>query len=319
MKRALLVLLALGAVPGSAAGRAAHPLALVTAETDNQLLAVDVRSGHVVRRLALPADPENVEAYAGDAAVVSTKAGVVTRLDPRTLKVRQVIRGFASPHIAAYAPSGDYLFVTDDARGQVASIQLGSRSVRKVFVGYGAHHLAFSPDQRRLLIALGERARSIAVVDTHNPLRPRLEGNFDPRGLAHDLAFTPDGRFIWVTYDDRPYLKIFSARSLQPVGALYAGPPPAHIRFDDAYGLAPYGNRAYVTSGNASALRIFDWRRRRLLRLLRTAPGSYNLAIDHGLIATSSLTAGTVTIVRGGHRALSERVAPAARDVALVP
>jgi DNA-binding beta-propeller fold protein YncE len=315
----LLVLLALLAVPASNAGQNARPLALVTAETQNRLLAVDVRTGHVVRSLRVPADPQNVEAYAGDAAVVSTKAGVVTRLDPRTLEIRQVIRGFASPHIAAYAPSGDYLFVTDDVRGQVASIPLGSRSVRKVFVGYGAHHMAFSPDQQRLLIALGERARSIAVVDTSDPRRPRLEGNFNARGFAHDLAFTPDGRFIWVTYDDRAYLRIFATRSLQPVGALYTGPPPAHVRFDDASGLARFDNRVYVTSGNAAALRIFDWKRRRLLRLARTAPGSYNLAIDHGLVATSSLTTGTLTIVRGGRRALSEQVASSARDVALVP
>ena len=316
MKR-LLVLVALAAVPASSAAQTAHPLALVTAESENRVLAVDARTGRVVRSVQVPADPQNVEAYAGDAAVVSTKAGVVTRFDPRTLKVRQVVGGFASPHIAAYAPSGDYLFVTDDARGQLASI--GAGTVRKVFVGYGAHHMAFSPDQSRLWIALGERARSIAVVDTSDPARPRLTGNVQPQGLAHDLAFTPDGRFVWVTYDDRPYLRVFSARTLRPVATLYAGPSPAHVRFDDAFGLARYGNRAYVTSGNAAALRVFDWKRRRLLRLVRTAPGSYNLAIDQGLVATSSLTTGTLTIVHGGRRALSERVAPAARDVALVP
>lgn len=316
MKR-LLVLAALAAVPTSSAAQTAHPLALVTAETQNRLLAIDTRTGRIVRSVRVPADPQSVEAYAGDAAVVSTKAGVVTRLDPHTLKVRQVVRGFATPHIAAYAPSGDYLFVTDDARGQVASI--GADSVKKIFVGLGAHHMAFSPDQKRLWIALGERARSIAVVDTSDPARPRLTGNLHPRGLAHDLAFTPDGQFVWVTYDDRLYLRIFSARTLRPVAKLYAGPPPAHVRFDNASGLARFGNRAYVTSGNAAALRIFDWKRRRLLRLVRTAPGSYNLAIDQGLVATSSLTSGTLTVVHGVRRALSEHVAPAARDVALVP
>jgi len=129
----------------------------------------------------------------------------VTILDPSTLRPQRIVRGFGSPHIAAFGPSGDYLYVTDDARGQLAVI-LG-KTVRKIFVGYGAHHMAFSPDQRELWIALGERARSIAVVDTSNPLRPRLEGNLDPHGLAHDLAFSPNGRFVWVTYDDRPYLR----------------------------------------------------------------------------------------------------------------
>ncbi|HSC50314.1 MAG TPA: YncE family protein [Gaiellaceae bacterium] len=318
MKRALLLVLPLLLLPGAAgAGRPGHPLALVTAETQNRLLVVDTVTGRVLRRLAVPADPQNVEAYAGQAAVVSTRAGAVTLLDPRTLKVQRVIRGFASPHIAAFAPGGDYLYVTDDARGQLAVIV--GRTVRRLFVGHGAHHLAFSPDQQRLLIALGERARAIAVVDTRNPFRPRLEGDFSARGLAHDLAFTPDGRFIWVTYDDRPYLRVFATRSLQPVATLYAGPPPAHVRFDDAYAVSPWGRFAYVTSGNAATLRVFDWRRRRLVRLVHTSPGSFNLAIDHGLVASSSLSDGVLTVVRGGRRTLSERVASSARDVALVP
>lgn len=315
--RRLVVLLAVLAVPASHAAQGRDELALVTAETQNRLLVVDTRSGRVLRRLPVPAEPQNVEAYAGQAAVVSSAAGAVTLVDPRTLKIQRVVRGFVSPHIAAFAPGGDYLFVTDDARGQLAVI-LG-RTVWKVFVGYGAHHLSFRPDQGQLWIALGERARSIAVVDTRRPLRPRLVGHVDPRGLAHDLAFTPDNRFVWVTYDDRPYLRVFDARTRRPVARLYTGPPPAHVRFDDASGLGAYSHYAYVTSGNSSSLRIFDWRERRLVRLVRTRPGAYNLAVDRGVVATSSLTQGTLTLVRGGRRVLSERVAPAARDVALVP
>jgi len=261
----------------------------------------------------MPADPENVEAYAGQAAVVSTRAGAVTILDGNTLRPQRIVRGFGSPHIAAFAPGGDYLYVTDDSRGQLAVI-LGE-TVRKIFVGYGAHHMAFSPDQSELWIALGERARSIAVVDTRNAMRPRFDGNLNPRGLAHDLAFTPNGRFVWVTYDDRPYVRVFSAETKRPVAKLYAGTPPAHVRFDDAR----FGKYAYVTSGNDATLRLFDWLRRRLVRVLTTSPGSFNLSVDRGVAATTSLTNGTMTVVRGERRISSRRVAPAARDVALVP
>jgi len=74
-----------------------------------------------------------------------------------------------------------------------------------------------------------------------------------------------------------------------------------------------------VTSGNDGVLRVYDWRTRKLVRTLRTAPGSFNLAVDRGLVATSSLTGGTLSVFRGGRRLLGERVAPVARDVALVP
>jgi DNA-binding beta-propeller fold protein YncE len=317
MKRALLLVAILAVPAASSAGGPRGPIALVTAETQNQLLAVDVRSGQVVRRLRMPTDPENVEAYAGEVAVVSARGGAVTLVDGRTLKVQRIVRGFGSPHIAAFAPGGDYLYVTDDGRGELA-VLLG-HVIRRIFVGYGAHHMTFSPDQRRLWIVLGERARSIAVVDTKQVTRPRLIGHVDPRGLAHDAAFTPDGRYVWVAYDDRPYLRVFNARTGRPVAMLYAGSPPAHVRFDDASGLPRYRPYAYVTSGNGAALRVFDWQSRLLMRTFRTVPGSFNLAVDRGLVATASLSGGTLLAFRGARRLLRERVAPGTRDVALLP
>jgi murein peptide amidase A len=288
---------------------AAHELALVTVESQNRLLAVDLTSGRVVRRWSLPADPENVEAYAGQAAVVSTNGGAVTILDTRALRVRRIVRGLGSPHIAAWSPDGEYVYVTDDASGRLEVVR--NRVLRRIFVGRGAHHMAFSPDQKRLWVVLGERARSIAVVDTHNVRRPRLIGHVDPQGLAHDAAFTPDGRYVWVAYDDRSYVSVFDARTRRPVATVPAGSPPAHLRIA--------GGRAYVTSGNDAVLRIYEWRTRRLVSTLKTAPGSFNLSTDHALIATSSLTSGWLTVFRGGTRILAERVAPAARDVALIP
>jgi protein MpaA len=310
----------LALAPRSPARRAMatrKPLALVTVESENRLLAVDVASGHVVRWWNLPADPENVDAYAGLAAVVSTKAGTVTTLNTDSLKVVHVFHGFGSPHIAAWSPSGDWLYVTDDARGQLDVLL--DRVVRRLFVGYGAHHLAFSPDQRRLWVVLGERAHSIAVVDTHVVTKPRLIGHVDPRGLAHDAAFTPNGRYVWVTYDDRSYVRIFDARTRRPVATVAAGAPPAHVRFDNAYGLPQFGRYAYVSSGNDGVIRVYDWRTRKLVRTLTTAPGSFNLSVDRGLIAVSSLTGGTLDVFRGGRRLLGEHVAPVARDVAIVP
>jgi DNA-binding beta-propeller fold protein YncE len=289
--------------------------ALVTAESVNQLVVVRLPSGRVVKRLTMPAEPENVEAYAGSAVVVSTRAGAVTLVDPTTLGVRKVIRGFGAPHIAAFAPEGDYIYVTDDERGQVAVV-LG-RVIRKIFVGRGAHHLAFAPDQRRLWIALGERATSIAVLDTSRITRPRVIGHVDPKGLAHDLAFTPDGRYVWVTYDDRPYVSVFDARTRRPVATLYCGTAPEHVRFDDADGLPSFRRYAYVSSGNSGRLRIFDWRTRKLVRTIRTPIGSFNLSVDRGRIATASLTRGILTELAGGRRS-SARVAPETRDVALV-
>jgi len=73
------------------------PVALVASETTNRLIAVELPSGHILRRLPMPSDPQNVTVCGRTAAVVSVRAGAVTLVDTSTLKVRRVLRGFGSP------------------------------------------------------------------------------------------------------------------------------------------------------------------------------------------------------------------------------
>ncbi len=316
MKRALL-LLAVLAVPASHAARlGGEPVALVTAETQNQLVAVDLPSGRIIRRLAMPTDPENVVADATYAVVVSARAGAVTLVGTRRLRVLKILRGFRSPHIALIVPEHEIAYVTDDARGQLAVVDLARRRVtRKLFVGVGAHHMAISPDWTRLWVALGERARSITVLDTTSPGAPRVIGHVDPGGEAHDLGFSPQGTRVWVTYDDRSSVGVFDAQARRRLRTVSAGSPPQHIAFD----LFSNARHAYLTSGDDGTLRIVSLRTERTLRTVSTAPGSFNVATDASLVLVSSLTNGTLTeLDESGRILLRKRVAPAARDAALV-
>jgi DNA-binding beta-propeller fold protein YncE len=310
VKRALL-LLAVVAVPASnAAPLGGEPVALVTAETQNQLLVVDLSTRHVIRRMRMPADPQNVETTrTNDAgAVVSTSAGAVTLLALPGLRVRRTLTGFRSPHIAAFAPNGRYLYVTDDARGRLVTIGLRrGRVVSDTFVGFGAHHMSFRPGHHELWIVLGERARSIALVDTTYPSRPRRTGFFSPGGLVHDLAFAPGGRRVWIGYDDRSSVGVFDVRTRRLLASLPAGPPPQHLAF---------GRYAYVTSGNEGRLRIFSLGGR-LLGVARTPVGSFNLGLGGSVVLTSSLSGGSLTELHAsGRRIWTRRVAPTARDAA---
>jgi DNA-binding beta-propeller fold protein YncE len=266
----------------------------------------------------MPPDPENVEAGDRIGLVVSSRAGAVTLVDVRRLRVLKTVRGFGGPHVALHLPfpDWDYAYVTDDSRGQLDVIWLPQgRMVRRVFVGFGAHHMSLSPDHRRLWIALGERARSIAIVDTRYPASPRLVGHIDPHGLAHDVAFAPDGRTVWVTYDDRPSIAVLVAGTGKRLFTLAAGSPPQHV----AFGEGTSARYAYVTSGNDGTLRVVSAWSRRTLRTLKTPQGSFNVGLGGSFVLTSSLTRGTLTEFDvAGRRLLSKRIAPAARDVALV-
>ncbi|MDX6507781.1 MAG: hypothetical protein QOG06_2425 [Gaiellaceae bacterium] len=315
MRRALL-LVAVLVVPASNAARlGGRPVALVTAETQNRLVAVDLPSGHVLRRLAMPADPQNVVTDASYAVVVSARAGAVTIVGTQRLRVLKVLRGFGSPHIAAIVPEHELAYVTDDARGQLDVIDLARRRVtRRIFVGLGAHHIAISPDWTRTWIALGERARSITVLDTRFPGAPRVIGHVDPRGAGHDLKFSPSGRRVWVTYDDRSSIAIFDAETRRRLKVLPAGSPPQHLAFDQFSN----ARHAYLTSGNDGTLRIVSLSTLRTLRTVTVPTGTFNVATGGSLVLASSLTNGTLTeLDENGRLLLRKRVAPAARDVAL--
>lgn len=302
-----------GLAPGAVAREAGGtPVALVTAESENLLLAVDPRSGRVLRRVALPADPENVAAApSGPAVVVSAHGAAVSILAWRSLRRLATLRGFRNPHLAAISPDGEWAYVSDDGSGLLSAIELARRQVvAQVRVGPGAHHLAFSPDGRRLWVALGERARTIVVVDTSRPARPRVVARFDPGFAAHDLVFAPDGRRVWVSSDTDADVHVLAAGTRRELFRVPVGPPPQHVAFG-ARGFA------YATSGYGSRI-VEATRAGRVVRSAETPYGSFNLATSGGLVVVSSLLRGTVTELDDRLRLIhTSEVAPAARDVAL--
>jgi YVTN family beta-propeller protein len=288
-------------------------VALVTAETENEVLAVSLPGGKVVRRARLP-DPEEIVSTPGGQAVVVSPEGTVTLLDGRSLKVLAVLRGFRSPQIAAITPDGQWVYVTDAATGDLSVIELQTRRVvDRVHVGAGAHHLAISPNFRRAWVALGETARTIVVLDTSNPGRPWVVGRIHPRVPAHDLAFAPSGHTVWVSSASAPFVSVLDSATGRLVATIPAGPGPQHVAFG-AYAHAP----AFITSGYGSRLEAVDVATRRILRRVSVPYGSFNVATSGGLVVTSSLLDGTLTEFTAGlRRMLKVEVAPRTRDVAI--
>lgn len=302
-------------VAGSLAlfGGNAPSFVVATAEKENALVVLSASDGRVVGRVALPADPENVALDGGLAFVVSTRAGALSVVDLRTLKVVKVFRGFRAPHLAAVAPDGKWIYVTDDASGRLSVIDVARlRLTARVFVGLGAHHLAFSPDQRRVWVALGEHARTIVVLDSSQPNRPRVLHRFDPGFVAHDLVFAPDGRSVWVTSDASREVTVLNARTGRGRFSVDGGPPPQHVAFGRG------GSYAYVTSGYGSRIEQVQARSGRVVRAATVSYGSFNVAVGDRFVATSSLFRGTVTFLTRDLRVIrTVHVASAARDVAL--
>lgn len=308
------------ATPIVFAARGPAPQALVTDEDQSRLLIVDLPSGRIARSVPVPADPEDI-AVGGVVIVVSSRAGEVTILNRDTLRVIRTFGGFQEPHIAAISPDGSYAYITDDSRGTLTVIRLRDmRVTATVHVGLGAHHLAFSPTERTVWVALGESAQQITTLSTvasRPPARPtvdlgrpRVVGHFAPGFAAHDLAFSPDGRTVWVTSSAGPDVTAFSARTHRVMFRVPVGAPPQHIVFQGRY--------AYLTSGYGSVIEKVNARTGAVAKRATAPYGSFELDAADGYVVSSSLLRGTLAVYTPNLKLLRVvTLAPATREVAI--
>jgi DNA-binding beta-propeller fold protein YncE len=307
--------LGLAAFPALAGVRLARPgaLALATADTEAQVVEVALDSGRVTRRLATVEDPRSIESGDGGHVVVAhPAAGAVSLLTVRPARVQRVLRGLGAPRYTAIAPGGAHAFVTDGERGEVFVVDLRrGRIVGGVEVGAGARHVTLDPAGRTLWAALGSSASAIAVVDVSDPARPRLRRRVAPPFLAHDVAFSPTGRRVWVTAGRERRLAILPAAGAGRAVLLAADDAPQHVSF--GHGVA------FVASGNGASVRAHDLADGRMRHVARVPYGSYNVQAGAGAVVTPSLLRGTLTVLDRAGRVLREvKVASAAHDACIV-
>jgi hypothetical protein len=271
-----------------ARGVGGAPVALVTADLESRIVAVNLSTGNVLRSIPTPRGPRSIQAVGATAVVAHTALGAVSIVDGRTLQVTKVLRDFDEPRYTASSLDGGHAFVTDSGSRSVVVVDvLRGRVLRRLAVGGLARHISVDRAGRRLWIALGTKASRIAVVDVLDELRPRLLGTVKAPFLAHDVGFARDR--IWVTSGDRNELALFDPRTARSVRRLDAGAPPQHVTFS--------GRLAFVTSGEDGTLRTHEARDGRLLRTARIPRGSYNVQEGWGVVLTPSLSQGTLCIV----------------------
>ncbi len=304
------VSLALGRFPRALAGGSG--LALVTADLEAHLVAVELSSGRVLRRIPTAPGPRSIETIAGTGALIAhTAHGVVSILEAGSLSVRALLRDFDEPRYTAVDAEGRYAYVTDSGRGDLAVVDV-PRGVVVARLGLGgpARHISLSPSGQRLWVALGSKAEHVAVVDVDGE-RVRLRARVQPPFLAHDVGFTPDGASIWVTSGDRKTIAVYDARGRRIRFRIEADAPPQHVTF--------IASRAYVTSGDDGSLRVHDVRDGRLRRRTRVPVGSYNVQQGLGMVMTPSLDRGTLCLLRENGRMEHEvRVARSSHDACFV-
>lgn len=286
-------------------------VALVTADLESRIVAVDLSSGKILRRIPTFPDPRSIELVGGSAVVAHTAGASVSIVDAARLEVRKVLHDFDEPRYTAASRGGRYAFVTDSGSESIVVVDVvRGRVVRRLAVGGPARHVSVDQAGRRLWTALGTKAPRIAVLDVRDPRRPQLLGRIKAPFLAHDVGFAPSGRLAWVTSGDREEVALFDPRKALALRRLAGGAPPQHVAFN--------GRLAFVTSGDDGTLHTHDLHTGRLLRAERIPVGSFNVAQGQGWVSMPSLSQGTLCVADDvGRVRRSLRVARSSHDACL--
>src|SRR4051812_41162478 len=207
-----------------------EPLALVTADEEARLVVVELKTGRIRRHLKTLPKPRSIETVGSTAVVAHSELGAVSIIRSRTLSVAHVLRRLGEPRYTAAHPDGRHAYVTDAERGEVVVLDVeDGRVVGRARVGAKARHLTIAPAGKTLWISLGAKARQIAVVDLQRRRQPRLVGLVTPPFLAHDVAWTPDGRRVWVSSGGRKNPALYNPKTPPPPARPDPDPPPQPI------------------------------------------------------------------------------------------
>jgi hypothetical protein len=290
-------------------------VAYVSAESENRLVAVDVRSRRVLRRIRVASGPHNVAATPDGRFVLVTSppAGRVTLVAGRSLRVLKVFRGLRYPHDVEVAAGGRYAYVTEERGAAIAVLDLAQRRVvRRFRVAPGPHDLAVSPNGRQIWITHGPGQRSITLARSRPARRAMAIGRFGAGGGSpHDIFFAPNGRRVWVTYWDSARVGAY-ARSRRLVVGARAGIVPHHVA------VGPLSNFVWITDHATGRAAILLERTGRRLRTVAVGPSPHHVAMLGRYAVVASHDGGTLSVHRPGGRRLSTiRVGHGLHGVAL--
>ena len=294
-----------------ALARTGTEVALVTADLEARLVAVELATGRVLRYVPTVPKPRSIEAVGHMAVVAHSELGAVSLVHAPSLRVAHVLRGFGEPRYTAGHPDGRHAYVSDAKRGEVVALDvLRGRVLARTRVGHLARHITIDPSGRTLWVSLGSKAREVAVVDVSHRARPRLVRRFEPPFLAHDVGWAPDSRHVWVSSGDRNELAVYGARSGRVLARVQGDEPPQHVTFR--------GGRVYVASGESGTLRVHELGGRQL-RVSSVPDDSYNVQQALGWVVTPGLGRGTLCILDARGRVLrTETVARSSHDACIV-
>jgi YVTN family beta-propeller protein len=187
--------------------------------------------------------------------VVSIGSNSVTFIDTATNRVKHITYVGRSPHEAFFTPDGREVWVT--IRGEDYVAVLDGRTYEetaRIQVPSGPGMQIFSPDGKfgYVCSSFNPETDVISVADHNIVARIKQVSPFCP-----NIAATPDGTQVWLTFKDVGKTVAFDAGPpFEVLKVLDTGPITNHVNFAHNAN----GTFAYVTAGGSNQVLVFSTR-----------------------------------------------------------
>jgi DNA-binding beta-propeller fold protein YncE len=218
----------------------------------NELLVLNLRTGHVIRRIPAPgvhgvlAVPQLGRVYAS-----ATNDHQVMTLDSRTDAVIARAPAGAYPDGLAYDPVERHVFVSDESGGVETVLDSGGHRITTISLGGEAGNVQYDSGSR-LVLADVQTRDDIAVID---PRANRVIRRVALPGCDHDHGLLVDSprRLAFVACDGNAMLLTLDLRTMKILGRALVGSSPDVLAYDGSlrrlYVSAESGNVAVFAEG----------------------------------------------------------------------
>ena len=172
------------------------------------------------------------------------------------------------------SPDGKHLFVTMPRAGIVAKVDLNTFEViENLAAGTAPVRVAVQPGGRYLWVGNdGRGPTGVTVIDLQSS---QTAGFIETGAGHHEIAFSDDGLFAFVTNSQQNTVSVIDTRSRDKVKDLPTGENPIAVVFSEM------SRAAYVLAEGDGAVTIVDGTEHEVTHTIRTDPGPIALRFDH--------------------------------------
>ena len=162
----------------------------------------------------------------------------------------------------AQKTSDEKLFVSMPLVNQVAVVDTSTwKVVSNIDTGAKPARVRLQPDQRYLWVG---NDGGVTVIDTATL---KVVGQVSTGKGQHDLAFSNDNRFAFITNHDDGTLSVVDIQKLAKVKDLKTGAPASSVAFSSL------GNALYVVNGIEGSITVVDTRGQQIATRIQVKPG----------------------------------------------